>query len=115
MSGPPPTAGNPGKTFASDLRPGAQVSTYFRCKEKSVQPRRAGDGTFFRLTLTDRTGQVSAVHWEPDADLTASFREGDVVMVEGTYTDNPIYGPQIRIDGLRKLRDGQFDPACLTA
>ena len=113
MTSPPPPAGNPGKTFAKDLRPGAQVKTYFLCKEKSVHPRRAGSGTFFRLTLTDRTGQVSAVHWEPDADLTASFKVGDVVLVEGMYTENPIYGPQIRLDDLRKLRDGQFNPADL--
>jgi hypothetical protein len=101
------------KAMAKDLRPGTQVATYFRCVDKSVQPRRDGNGMYFRATLRDRTGQLSAVHWDPDAELIASFVGGDVVAVSGMFSDNPIYGPQINLDGLRKLTPGEFDQASL--
>jgi hypothetical protein len=110
---PEPGGSGTEKALAKDLRPGAHVATYFLCVDKSVQPRRDGDGMYFRTTLRDRTGQVSAVHWNPSADLTASFAVGDVVAISGTFNDSPIYGPQINLDGLRKLAPDEFDEASL--
>jgi hypothetical protein len=110
-----PAAVDPGseKAMAKDLRPGTQVATYFRCVDKSVQPKRDGNGMYFRVTLRDRTGQVTAVHWDPGAELIASFAVGDVVAISGTFSDNPIYGPQINLDGLRKLKPSEFDQTSL--
>jgi hypothetical protein len=56
--------------------------------EREVRRTRAGTD-YMRLSLTDRTGAVTAVVWDNVGQA------GEPIRVIGTFSEHPRYGPQI--------------------
>jgi len=71
-----------------------RVSGCYLVKEKRVATTRNGNA-FMSLTLADRTGEIPARVWEKVESLSALFREGDVVQVEGKANS---YRDQLQIN-----------------
>jgi len=102
------------KTFVADLLEGEAVRTYFLCSQKEA--RTAATGTpFLKLTLRDRSGEVPAIHFDPADDILRALTAGDVVKVEGTYSVHERWGPQLKVERLRRLSEGEYDAAALIA
>lgn len=71
----------------------AAIKGLYLAKEKRMGITRKGE-PFMSLILSDRTGEIEARVWERAKDLGALFREGDVIVVEGTASS---YRDQIQI------------------
>jgi len=95
-----------------DLREGSTVDSYFVCADKQTLMSRDGKSSYMRITLLDATGEMSALFWDQGAD-TVSFSDGDVIAVSGVCSNSPIYGLEMRIEGLTRLDDGEFDRGAL--
>jgi 3'-5' exoribonuclease len=114
----PDAAGGPGaeapveKTFVADLVDGQTVTSYFVCPERDVRTTKNG-GTMVNLTLLDATGQVKGVHFDPSDDVLDTLAPGTVVKVRGRYRVDPKWGPQLVVDRLRVMDDGEYDAATL--
>ena len=100
------------KTYVSDLVDGETVTSYFVCSEREVRTTKNG-GTMVNLTLLDATGQVKGVHFDPSEEAVAALAPGRVVKVRGRYRIDPKWGPQLVVDRLRVLEDGEYDAAAL--
>jgi len=109
-SGNDPT-GEP-KIYVSDLVDGEVVASYFVCSERDVRTTKNG-GTMVNLTLLDATGQVKGVHFDPSEEVVAALAPGTVVKVRGRYRVDPKWGPQLVVDRLRALGEGEYDAAAL--
>jgi 3'-5' exoribonuclease len=114
----PDAAGGPGaeapveKTFVADLADGQTVTSYFVCPERDVRTTKNG-GTMVNLTLLDATGQVKGVHFDPSDDVLDTLAPGTVVKVRGRYRIDPKWGPQLVVDRLRVMDEGEYDAATL--
>lgn len=95
-----------------DLVDGETVTSYFVCSEREVRTTKNG-GTMVNLTLLDATGQVRGVHFEPSEEVVATLAPGRVVKVQGRYRIDPKWGPQLVVDRLRVLGEGEYDAAAL--
>ena len=93
----------------AELQSGQAVDTYFTCSEKTTASDRNGK-TYLRLKLRDASGEVSAIHFDP-SDEALDVASGDVVIVGGTYSLHPQYGPQIQVRRLRPAEPGEYDAA----
>jgi 3'-5' exoribonuclease len=112
MTAQSPAGAGAEKVFVLDLPEGHTVRTYFLCSEREIATTRAGK-PFLRLKLRDASGEVKAIHFEPSDEVLARLASGDVVKVEGIYTSNGQYGQQFKIDRLRLMEPGEYDPATL--
>lgn len=107
----PPAQGT-AKVFVCDLvRPG-KVASYFICSAKEVSTQRNGQ-SFLKLSLRDASGEIKGIHWDADESLLDTLQSGDVVKVVGAYSEHPQYGPQLKVDQLRVLHPGEYDPETL--
>ena len=70
--------------YVIELAEGAKVDAPFALRTKDMRAARTGDA-YLALELADRTGQIPAVCFRPDAEAT-SIPVGSVVRVRGTVT-----------------------------
>ena len=95
----------------AELQSGQTIDTYFTCSEKTAANDRNGKA-YLRLKLRDATGEVAAIHFDP-SDEALNIAAGDIVMVGGTYSVHPQYGPQVQIRRLRPAEPEEFDAGLL--
>jgi 3'-5' exoribonuclease len=94
--------------WIKDIKENDPVEGAYLVKTKATGQTRQGR-PFLTLTLADKTGRVEARVWDKVEGLSARFKEGDVVEINGqgsTYRNQM----QIQIQDLKRV-DGAFDPA----
>jgi len=96
------------KILISQLPEGREVTSYFVCTDKEPATDRNGKA-FLRLRLRDASGELKAIHFDPDERLVEALADGDVVMASGTYSVHAQYGPQFQVKRLRVLEAGEYD------
>jgi 3'-5' exoribonuclease len=70
--------------YVNELAEGSKVDAPFALRSKEMRAARTGDA-YLSLELADRTGQISAVCFRPDAEAT-TIPVGTVVRIRGTVT-----------------------------
>jgi 3'-5' exoribonuclease len=87
----------------------AVVTSYFVLSSFQLRERRQGGGQFLTVTLTDKTGSMSAVMWDDFADSIAPCSEGCYVKVQGQITryQNQF---QMALQRLRFAAESEIDP-----
>lgn len=85
------------------------VTSFFVLSSLQIRERRQGGGQFLTVTLTDKTGSMSAVMWEDFADSIAACSEGCYVKVQGQITryQNKF---QMSVQRLRYAAETEIDP-----
>lgn len=68
--------------WVRDLKEDERVRSLYLVKEKKVGQTKRGD-PFLSITLSDRTGDIEARVWDNALELSALFREGDIIEVQG--------------------------------
>jgi 3'-5' exoribonuclease len=102
------------KTFIADLCGDCKVASYFVCEAKEVATTRDGRA-FLKLVLRDASGNVKALQFDPSDEALEDLCAGDVVKIIGNYTVSAQYGPQIKVQQIGMLAEGDYDPATLVA
>jgi 3'-5' exoribonuclease len=95
-----------------DFQDGQDVDVVLIVRAAETRRKRDG-GTFLRLALGDRSGQVTAVVRERVAELRELCGAGRPVRVTGRYEHHARWGPQIAIAALGEPAPGSFDMANL--
>jgi 3'-5' exoribonuclease len=87
----------------------AVVTSYFVLSSFQLRERRQGGGQFLTVTLTDKTGSMSAVMWDDFTDSIAACSEGCYVKVQGQITryQNQF---QMALQRLRFAAESEIDP-----
>jgi len=93
-----------------DAIDGTDLDQVLLVREVERRSRREG-GEFLRLTLGDRSGQVTAMVWEDVEEATAMVAAGSPVHIVGRYAVHPRYGAQVNLRALRAPEPGSYDPA----
>ncbi|HZL55347.1 MAG TPA: HD domain-containing protein [Solirubrobacteraceae bacterium] len=93
-----------------DAIDGTDLDQVLLVREVERRSRREG-GEFLRLTLGDRSGQVTAMVWEDVEEATAMVAAGSPVHIVGRYVVHPRYGAQVNLRALRAPEPGSYDPA----
>jgi 3'-5' exoribonuclease len=102
------------KILVCDLPEGRIVRTYFLCSACEV--RTTAQGTrMITLTLRDASGDVKAIHFDPADDVADALTPGQVVKVQGVFSINPKYGPQLKVERLRVMDCEEYDEGTLVA
>jgi 3'-5' exoribonuclease len=96
------------KILVTQLPEGREVTTYFVALEKEPATDRNGKA-FLRLKLRDASGEVKAIHFDPDDAVVDNLQSGDVVQVSGTYSVHAQYGQQFQVKRLRVMEPGEYD------
>ena len=91
------------------MQEGQLVECTLLVREIEVRSRRGG-GEYLKLMLADRTGTVAAIMWDAGAALASAAPAGRAVRVGGRYTVHARYGPQLTLDALSPVGDGDYDP-----
>jgi 3'-5' exoribonuclease len=102
------TGGPPQKILITQLPEGRMVTTYFVALDKEAATDRNGK-SFLRLKLRDASGEVKAIHFDPDEAVVESLASGDVVQVSGTYSVHEKFGQQFQVKTLRIMEPGEYD------
>ena len=100
------------KILIAQLPEGHEVTSYFVCADKEPATDRNGK-SFLRLRLRDASGELKAIHFDPDERVLEELANGDVVKVSGTYSKHEKYGEQFQVKRLRVLEPGEYDVATL--
>jgi 3'-5' exoribonuclease len=93
--------------YVASLQEGDMVNDYFVAARKDLRTQQNGS-KFLGMVFKDKTGEVGGILWNNAATVAALFELGDVVQVRGTvcsYQERP----QIRVDQVLPLREGEFD------
>jgi 3'-5' exoribonuclease len=98
--------------YVTRLADNASFDSYFVCVQPERATRKNGE-PFLRMTLRDATGDVRAVWWEPSVEALEGLRNGDVINIRGVFSTGSQWGPQVKVELLRVLEPGEYDPACL--
>ena len=69
-------------------------------RERERRQKRNGEH-YLRIVLADRTGTVPAVAWEGVAECFEVCAPGSVVLVSGSFSIHPQFGPQIKLAAVR--------------
>ena len=69
------------RKFIEDIQAGDTVQQAFLVQAKQLRTQRNG-AFFLDLELVDRTGVVSAKHWDATPELFESFEENDFILVK---------------------------------
>lgn len=93
-----------------DFTDGLDLDQVLLVRGTSMLPKRDG-GSYLKLELGDRSGQVSAILWDGIAQVASIVREGHPVRVIGRYDVHPRHGAQITVRALRVPAPGSYDPA----
>jgi 3'-5' exoribonuclease len=76
---------------------------------RACEPRTKRDGTqLLKLTLGDRSGQLTAIARESAAELRELCQVGCPVRVSGRYERHPRFGPQLEVAALAEAAPGSF-------
>jgi 3'-5' exoribonuclease len=103
--------------FIENLREGDAVNDLFAVKLKNP-PRAYKKGTWFSLTVTDKTGEINVKYWGGENKdrvkrLYDSFKIGDVVHVRlgnvEIYEEKPQISINETIGGLRRCSPSEYD------
>jgi len=98
--------------YAAKLAENETFDSYFVCLQPERGAKKSGE-PFMRMGLRDASGDVKAIWWQPTTEALEGLRHGDVVKVRAGFGSGGQYGPQVKIDRLRVLEPGQYDPASL--
>ncbi len=98
-------------TPIASLKSGQSVQGAYACSDKTEATDRNGK-TYLRLKLRDASGEVAAIHFDP-SDEALGVSAGDVVIVGGTYSVHPQYGPQVQVRRLRPADPEEYVAADL--
>jgi len=102
--------------FVENLREGDVVNDFFAVKIKNA-PRPYKRGTWFGITVTDKTGEINVKYWGGDNKervkrLYDSFKIGDVVQVRlgnvEIYEDKPQISINETSGGLRRCGTNEY-------
>jgi 3'-5' exoribonuclease len=104
----------PAKLFVRDLSDGQAIDTIFLVRERSLRKRRNGDD-YLRLVLADTSGTLAAVCWDGAIALNDVAEPGAAVRVQGRYGISDRYGPQLTVESLVTVREGDYRPDDLLA
>lgn len=96
----------PNKTFITDLRAGALISSPFLALYKNT--RRGKRGNYLAVTLADRTGSIEARIWDNADDISQRFEAKDFVQIRGEVAsfDGQL---QINVFDLRRVPSDSID------
>ena len=100
------------KILIAHLPEGREVTSYFVALDKEAATDRNGK-SFLRLKLRDASGEVKAIHFDPDEAVVESLVSGDVVQVSGTYSVHEKFGQQFQVKTLRIMAPGEYDMGTL--
>jgi 3'-5' exoribonuclease len=88
----------------------AVVTTYFALSSLSVRDKKAGNGQYLALTLSDKTGTMEARMWEEFASAVSTCAEGCYVKVQGQVAK--YQGKyQITLTKMRLAADSEIETA----
>ena len=95
--------------YIESFREGDQVSDIYLCKQKQTLVSKVGKN-YDSLTLQDKTGVVDGKIWDPNSAAIEDYDSMQYVFINAEVT---IFNgkPQLKITRLRKVRDGEFNPA----
>jgi 3'-5' exoribonuclease len=91
-----------------DFQDGEDLDVVLLVRAAEIRHKRDG-GSFLRLSLGDRTGQVVAMVWDGVADLQDMCQAGCAVRVAGRYETHARWGPQIAVRSVAAAAPGSFD------
>lgn len=80
--------------FIRDLNGNHEVRTEFMILEKEIKPFISKEGDYLQLQLGDKTGEISALCWNPKL-IPFDIKKGDVIRIKGTTQKHKEYGLQI--------------------
>ena len=96
------------KILVAELPEGREVTTYFVALDKEPATDRNGK-SFLRLKLRDASGEVKAIHFDPNETVVDNLASGDVVKVSGTYSVHEKFGQQFQVKRLAVMAPGEYD------
>jgi len=71
------------RRYVNQLAPQEKVNEVFRVVSKQLRTNRSGI-LYLQVDLADRTGTITALHWNATPEDAQAFEPGDYVRVEGT-------------------------------
>ena len=86
---------------------GAEVDVVLLVRSVETRAKRDG-GEYLKLTLADRSGQVTACIWEGVDQVAPLCRAATPLRVLGRFARHPRYGPQLNVRGLQQPVPGSF-------
>jgi 3'-5' exoribonuclease len=90
-----------------DLTDGQELDQVLLLRTVEVRTKRDG-GQFLKLSLGDRTGQLTAIVWDGVADVRELCQAGKPLHVRGRYEVHPRWGAQLALRALRPPAPGSF-------
>jgi 3'-5' exoribonuclease len=104
-----PSAGSPTvfEVLVRDLIDGQELDQVLLVRGVDVRTRRDGE-QFIKLTLGDRTGQLTAMVWDRVAEVRELCRPGAVIHVSGRYEVHSRWGAQLALRSMGKAAPGTF-------
>jgi 3'-5' exoribonuclease len=94
-------------TFIRGLVHDQPVEEIFLVSARSLRQRKNG-GQFLTMTLRDRTGTVPAVCWDEVETLQELAAPGAVLRVSGRYEQHERWGPQLTVQALAAVPEGEY-------
>ncbi len=91
-----------------ELSDGDQVAGAFVVRERERRQKRNGED-FLRVVLADKTGTVPAIAWEGVAECFETCAPGSIVLVTGSFSIHPQFGPQIKLAAVRAAAPDEYD------
>jgi 3'-5' exoribonuclease len=95
-----------------DLSDGQELDQVLLVRAVEVRTKRDG-ARYLKLSLGDRTGQLTAMVWDGVADVGELCTAGRPVHVRGRYEVHPQWGAQVALRGLGDPAPGSYDMADL--
>ena len=80
--------------WVKDLKGNEEIRTEFMVLEKEIKPFISKEGEYLQLQLGDKTGEISALCWNPEL-ITFDIKKGNVIRVKGSTQKHKEYGLQI--------------------
>lgn len=95
--------------FLESLREGEGVSEVYLVKSKKSDVTKTGK-PYERVVLSDKTGSVDAMIWDPSSPGIDDFDALDYIFVNATV--NVFQGAtQLNVKRVRKCQEGEYEPA----
>ena len=99
--------------YVNMLQEGDYVNDYFVAIRRDLRDRQNG-GKFLGMVFKDKTGDIGGVMWNNAVETSRLFQLGDVVNVRGKASSYQ-GRPQIQVDAVLPLNEGEYDLADLVA
>src|SRR3989344_9659095 len=80
--------------WVKDLKGNEEIKTEFMIIEKEIKSFISKEGEYLQLQLGDKTGEISAICWNPQL-IRFDIKKGDVIEVKGVTQKHKEYGLQI--------------------